>query len=894
MENFLGCSSVIGKMHSSRTKRTVKAATVIGASPSQPKTSAEIISEARSSLRSLKTQRPFTPKDDQRKLFGSASSRTPDNRPPSAFSLHARSFEGSDSRPISGARLTPLDHKPKIPTSPPKDEGSPIPKPPLDPVEVKRVSNARARLFKVASQGNLLPDKEIHSEGTVRRLNSDSCLNIEDFSHDTDESALLQFNVKILANKSTECAEETMILPTGIREHVGSLSTQTSLGSKQVIQESRPSAYPGNTELNKEQNRTGSNGDSRTYEDETEEEILYWNTKIQPLLDEIKPLNNGNDVEHLCKVCSSLYCTLQEGNMLGKICKRRAVLLKTLYRLVDVGSDQLSIQLAKIILALKVSGRNLLNICKLMFKVSRSENNDVLFQNDNILDCLMEVFSFTDPIGNIDAFLYCMGTIKFLSGNIILLKDLLNKGLVETLVRLMKEINDVNRTSDTYLCSSGHLLVQVTATLRNLADLPQSRSRFLSTGALLELCVVLEQHLNDKDVCTNVARIFSKLSAYNDCCLALSECTSCYQLFLDILHRHQRKQDLVVRVVFILGNMTAKNNKAREELYKQKHSVETLLTLFQTYHELDVKVKITPAKAQNKNEIDGSKNQRLSEVEDILVKLIRVIANLSISTEVGSAFCGNQNCVDLLIKVLECKTIEKCEELMMNAAATINNLSYYQVKNSAVKARQLHIAELLMKLLLCNNMDAILEAARVFGNLSRSKEVRNFIVQNNVDKFMITLLDAKHQDVCFAACGVLINLTVDKNKRPILKQDGGLKKLIDCLRDFGPTDWQLASLVCKTLWNYSEKITSTVLCFGENETDELLELLPAYLNEEIALDVAINGSDEGLLEQHKMCWESEFVPVAQQLLCRIQHHHRHPEALPSSSLQNCFPSKGLL
>ncbi|XP_048452649.1 armadillo repeat-containing protein 2-like [Rhincodon typus] len=164
---------------------------------------------------------------------------------------------------------------------------------------------------------------------------------------------------------------------------------------------------------------------------------------------------------------------------------------------------------------------------------------------------------------------------------------------------------------------------------------------------------------------------------------------------------------------------------------------------------------------------------------------------------------------------------------------------------------------------------------------------------HNLDKFMITLLDAKHQDVCFAACGVLINLTVDKNKRPILKQDGGIKKLIDCLRDFGPTDWQLASLVCKTLWNYSEKITSAVLFFGENETSELLELLPAYLNEEIALDVAISGSDEGLIEHHKMCWESEFVPVAQQLLRRIQCHHRHIEALPSSSLQNCSSSKGL-
>lgn len=49
------------------------------------KTSAEIINEARSTLRTLRTQRPFTPRDERRKLFGSTSSRTPENRPPSAF-----------------------------------------------------------------------------------------------------------------------------------------------------------------------------------------------------------------------------------------------------------------------------------------------------------------------------------------------------------------------------------------------------------------------------------------------------------------------------------------------------------------------------------------------------------------------------------------------------------------------------------------------------------------------------------------------------------------------------------------------------------------------------------------------------------------------------------------
>lgn len=52
---------------------------------SKQKTSSEIINEARSVLRTLRTQRPLTPAEDQRKLFGSGSSRAPQNRPPSVF-----------------------------------------------------------------------------------------------------------------------------------------------------------------------------------------------------------------------------------------------------------------------------------------------------------------------------------------------------------------------------------------------------------------------------------------------------------------------------------------------------------------------------------------------------------------------------------------------------------------------------------------------------------------------------------------------------------------------------------------------------------------------------------------------------------------------------------------
>lgn len=48
-------------------------------------TSAEIVSEARRSLRTIATQRPFTPQEKHRQLFGESSSRARDGRPPSAF-----------------------------------------------------------------------------------------------------------------------------------------------------------------------------------------------------------------------------------------------------------------------------------------------------------------------------------------------------------------------------------------------------------------------------------------------------------------------------------------------------------------------------------------------------------------------------------------------------------------------------------------------------------------------------------------------------------------------------------------------------------------------------------------------------------------------------------------
>lgn len=71
------------------------------------RTSAQIISEARKSVRSLPTERPYTPADSSRNLFGSGGTIS---RPPSVYSIGARHFSADrTSRPSTGQKLAPIE-----------------------------------------------------------------------------------------------------------------------------------------------------------------------------------------------------------------------------------------------------------------------------------------------------------------------------------------------------------------------------------------------------------------------------------------------------------------------------------------------------------------------------------------------------------------------------------------------------------------------------------------------------------------------------------------------------------------------------------------------------------------------------------------------------------------
>ncbi|XP_064628515.1 armadillo repeat-containing protein 2-like isoform X2 [Lineus longissimus] len=853
--------------------------------PDNLATSSKIISEARSSLRSLRTNRPFTPRDENRSLFGTTSTRNPETRPPSAFSLGSRHFDGSDSRPVSGTRLTPIDHLNNATGSGSGTSLSAIdekpkavadidvvlaPKPPVDPNRPISRKTPRARGMQPGVSSENIGDKSdvsVNNNSVERRVHSGP-------KERTSSSYIEERGEGDGSDEPRASSASEGRKTSSDRKHRDS-GKESGYGSDRV--------GSGGSSRGSSAGKSGTTSSAAAKGgEETPEEALYYTQHVGLIIEEM--ITQKGNTERLIHLGNMLYKALSEGNLLGRNCKRRSAILKSIFKLLDMEEPRLLLVLARNILALKVSGNNLMNVCKLVFKVSKDEKNDTLFVEDGVvLGLLVQTLKGMDIVASTDALVYLIGAIKLISGSNVTLKPIAKEGCIGALAKMLTQINQLISEAGKPMEQLGHILVQLTAALRNLADTSSSREKFIHYKVVDEVCRVLELCPGDHDSVLNVSRILSKLTLHMDCCNIVSQKTSSFKSFLNILTKYQKKEDVVVRISFILGNLTAKSDDSRLALYQQPKSIETIISVFKYY--MEANLKSSEARRRDPS-ISNQPKKETKNVEDVLMKLVRVIANLSINENVGPTLAGDRQCHKLLLHILDSKDVTTSEELVLNTIATINNLTYYMYTDKGSEDYvdlQVNIAESLLKLVLTNHMEGLIEAVRVYGNLSRQKPVRDFLVENKVDKILVTLLDSGNRDIVYAACGVLINMMADTEKRATLKTEGGITKLVDVLSDFGRNDWQLASMVCQILMNYSAKITSSNDCFGEQETQTLSELLIEYLDDEAALDNSVMSSlDAEMREFMSDKWEADFCPVASQLLDRIERHQSEFEPLEPS------------
>ncbi|XP_069164537.1 armadillo repeat-containing protein 2 isoform X2 [Procambarus clarkii] len=552
------------------------------------------------------------------------------------------------------------------------------------------------------------------------------------------------------------------------------------------------------------------------------DQTVYYEEKIAPILDEINRAVGcagiGEDV--LGELVGKLYTCLEAGGLLGRHFRYRSQVLRAVFRLVDREHGALLANIARVMLALKVSGSNLTSVCKLVFKVTRHDTNDALFLEGNLLDLLLEAVACVPPLDQPEACVYGYGALKFLTMNSQLVSRLLNRGILELLVLHMKLIVSHQQETGSVPEQTHYALVQLTGTLRHVSSCERTFPLLLVTGAVPQVCALLDHFSHDQDVTANVVRILSIISTHEECCAAAAAHPATLPAAVAALRRHATSPAIVVRLAYALGNMMANSDDARWKLFSEDGFTETLLDLLMEYLRRD--------RHHQAEEIIDNLTPASGTPEDVMVKLIRVLANVSVHARVGPVLARSRTCLSLLISVLQHKAVDESEELVLSALATLNNLTFY-TRDQPISALHTQLAECLCEMLPMDHVEGLVETIRVFGNLTHFRDIRDILTKRAVLEVLVEMLDCDSRELVYVCAGVLVNLMSDASRRSIFKDENGVLRMIDVLQYFGYGDWQLCSLACQVLWNYCASAADVEDTLGHKETEKLIFVLEEFL-----------------------------------------------------------------
>jgi hypothetical protein len=68
------------------------------------------------------------------------------------------------------------------------------------------------------------------------------------------------------------------------------------------------------------------------------------------------------------------------------------------------------------------------------------------------------------------------------------------------------------------------------------------------------------------------------------------------------------------------------------------------------------------------------------------------------------------------------------------------------------------------------------EVTRVYGNLTRAKDTRDFLIESGAWNQILKFLDWDDQELLCTTVGILVNMMADWDKRVALKEGQGIKR----------------------------------------------------------------------------------------------------------------------
>jgi len=548
----------------------------------------------------------------------------------------------------------------------------------------------------------------------------------------------------------------------------------------------------------------------------------------QEVIDALDQLEPNLDPQQVLAACQTLitYTETFQDFRAERPNDARAIQRKG-FKLLESRHTGLQTRLAR--LALKVAGKveNVVSVTKLIFRLSKDEANDKLFAAEALID---EVSILLEEGGArelpLDGKIFVVGTIKNAALSEVNRTHMIHAGTVSLLARLLEEHEKAGASGD----RSAQLLVQITGALRNLSgatgDLQATvQHDLVATGVLERMAWILESFAEHEELVLNISRALHKLTLNIECREAIIAVPHFVGGLLRTLVPHVDNLAIIIRVCFVLGNITASDGPSRG-LIAGAGGVDLLGGILERYDTED-------AELHKAN--DDSQQKRTKDIADVLTKVIRVLANLAIDEVVGPTIARHGS-VARIVEILERRRIDSSEELVLNAVSAVTNLSFYDVEQNVILQKQEMIGTRLQPLLLHENDEAVIESVRAYGNFSRAQDAKDRMVETHVDEVMIMLLDHGNTEVVYSVCGVLMNLVADPKYKDVLSRMDGVSRLINVIVRSGVTDVGLSVIACRALFNYCLDAEEDPL--DDKQADELYSTLQGMLqaNEQEGVD----------------------------------------------------------
>ena len=631
---------------------------------------------------------------------------------------------------------------------------------------------------------------------------------------------------------------------------------------------------------------------------EADPKFVRWKIETEKILLNLGGLD-ANDFEALCKECDDLHTRVDRGmkdgqrewmrwlespstiytDEAGGTITVKEAMIEHMGRLMDTDRTALLLKAGVVVLKLSVGGSHaLVPGVQVLLRLSKEPRNDVHFRRERVLMPLLSYLSAFAADGNtaggFDVLVYAAGVLKNVSNDEQNQKALFRSGAVGIFTRAL--MRSCKASAETARPAAGQrsarplpgsdadryaqVCVQVTGVLRNLADANLRKILDSPVVGALSLAMSVFQYHNE--LMLNVARILAKLSVDEAGCYGLSTDKAALRNLLKLLQLHQTDFALTVRVAFVLGNLTMFYENARTAIAFKLGGIEVLAMLLRS-HTACLPLSEGPSEGL---EVGGgalcpggaagapaetpaaaaaaalavppprARGRRGTTKQEVLVKLLRVVANLSIERDVGKQVSMNEDFARALLKLLQNHDMRTEEEVVLNATAALTNITFYDIDENRALALARHFLPQVAKVLMCANTEAVIEAARACGNFSRRASCRADLARSRICEALCLLLSHGCREVVYSAAGALVNLMADPQESVRLVAYGGVAGLVEAVEqalgdEGGPAaggrqDVRLISVCCQALFNLvSNYPAGAAPLFSAEEKGSLVQIL---------------------------------------------------------------------